>query len=92
MKINIDEKLNWIREHLRHGDQKKISELLPEGNYNDVVNVLKGRFVGEHGVLIIDVTKVFLEKRLRHEAQKIKKIREQMETEQSDTSTVNAKQ
>lgn len=61
------EKHSWIKANLRHGDIKKINDLLPAIDYNVIAAVLNNRLWGEHGQAIIDRTVSFLEERLTKE-------------------------
>jgi hypothetical protein len=74
------EKLKWIKENIRHGDISKIHELIPEASYQEISAILAGRLVGEHGIMIFNLTVAFLEKRIERERMKLDKLLGQIET------------
>lgn len=66
------EKLNWLTSHLRHGDQKLISEKTGV-NYSSTVSILNGHFWGEHGSRVVAFAEEFINDRIKREEKERKK-------------------
>ncbi len=48
-----DIRLKWINDRLQHGDKKRIREKA-NVEYHEVVDVLRGKYLGSNGELILE--------------------------------------
>lgn len=71
---SIIEQLKYIRKNIRYGDKRLISSELGLP-YSTIESVLKGKYLGENGQLIIDFTVKMLAERIATSKKKAQEIK-----------------
>ena len=69
-----EEKLAWIRHHLRKGDRKAINQMVAHVNYKTLCDIISGDMYGSDGQVVIDAAEKFVRKRLRAETNERRKF------------------